>query len=86
MGACGCNDVVRDAMTTILFDEQYPNIAWWVQEGRIEIGRDEYGDSFIRVIDEGGVIWESERAYETVAKALADAEAAIRSWADEQGL
>jgi len=35
-------------MMTVLFDEQYPNIAWWVQEGRIEIGRDEYGDSFIR--------------------------------------
>lgn len=44
------------------FDEQYPNIAWWVQDGRIEIGRDEYSDSFIRVIDEGGLIWESGEA------------------------
>ncbi len=70
----------------ILFDVQYPNIAWWVQEGRIEIGRDEYGASFIRVIDEGGMIWESEDVYETIAKALADAEAAIKSWTDEQGL
>ena len=73
-------------MMTVPFDEQYPNIAWWVQEGRIGIGRDEYGASFIRVVDEGGVIWESENIYETVAKALADAEAAIKSWADEQGL
>jgi hypothetical protein len=32
------------------------------------------------------MIWESENVYETVAKALADAEAAIGSWADEQGL
>lgn len=71
---------------TILFDEQYPNIAWWVQEGQLEIGRDEYGDSFIRVIDRGGVIWEGNEIYETVAQALADAEAAIKSWADKQGL
>ncbi len=71
---------------TIPFDEQYPNIVWWVQESRIEIGRDEYGDSFIRVIDEGGVMWESEEVYETVAEALTDAEAAIKSWADQQGL
>jgi hypothetical protein len=71
-------------MTT--FDEQYPNIAWWVQDGRIEIGRDEYSDSFIRVIDEGGLIWESEQTYETVAEALDEVDAAIRRWADEQGL
>ena len=68
------------------FDEQYPNIAWWVQDGRIEIGRDEYSDSFIRVIDEGGLIWESEEAYKTVAEALAEADAAIKRWADEEGL
>ncbi len=68
------------------FDEQYPTIAWWVQNGRIEIGQDEYGDSFIRVIDEGGTVWESDKIHETVAAALDEAEAAIRRWADEQGL
>ena len=27
------------------FDEQYPNIAWWVQDGCIEIGQDDYKKS-----------------------------------------
>lgn len=69
-----------------IFDEQYPNITLWVQDGRIELGRDEYGDSCIRVIDDGGVIWESDKVYATVAAALDEAEAAIRLWRDEQGL
>ena len=71
---------------TILFDEQYANIVWWVQNGWIEMGQDEYSDSFIRVLDEGGLVWESEKAFKTVAEALADADAAIGRLADEQGL
>ena len=68
------------------FDEQYPNIAWWVQDGWIEMGQDEYSDSFIRVLDAGGLVWESEEAYETVAEALAEADAAIGRLTDELGL
>lgn len=68
------------------FDEQYPNIAWWVQDGWIEIGRDEYSDSFIRVLDPGGLVWESAKMYPTVTEALADADAAIARWTEEQGL
>ncbi len=71
---------------TTLFDEQYANIAWWVQDGWIELGQDEYNDSLIRVLDAGGLVWESEKVYETVAEALADADAAIGRLADEQGL
>ena len=59
------------------FDEQYPNIAWWVQDGWIEIGQDDYSDSFIRVLDAGGLVWESRTTHDTVAKALAEAEAEI---------
>ena len=71
-------------MTT--FDEQYPNIAWWVQEGWIEIGQDEYSQSFIRVLDAGGLVWESQTLHTTVADALAEADAAIEQYADENGL
>ena len=71
---------------TALFDEQYPNIAWWVQDGWIEMGQDEYSDSFIRVLDAGGLVWESQTTHETVAAALAEADAAIGRLADEQGL
>ena len=65
------------------FDEQYPNIAWWVQDGWIEIGQDDYSDSFIRVLDAGGLVWESSTTHDTVAEALAEAEAEIGRWADE---
>ena len=65
-----------------LFDEQYPNIAWWVQDGWIEMGQDEYSDSFIRVLDAGGLVWESESTHETIAAALAEADAAIGRLAD----
>lgn len=68
------------------FDEQYPNIAWWVQDGWIEIGQDEYSRSFIRVLDIGGLVWESKDSYETVAEALAEADKAIKQFADEEGL
>ena len=68
------------------FDEQYPNIAWWVQEGWIEIGQDEYSQSFIRVLDAGGLVWESQTSHTTVADALAEADEAIEQYADENGL
>ena len=66
-----------------IFDEQYPNLAGWVQDGWIEIGQDDYSNSFIRVLDAGGLVWESEESYETVAEALAEADAAIGRWEDE---
>lgn len=70
-------------MTT--FDEQYPNIANWVQDGWIEIGQDDYSRSFIRVLDIGGLVWESKESYETVAEALAEADAAVGRIAAEEG-
>lgn len=58
------------------FDELYPNIAWWVQGGGwIELGRDDSSGSLIRVLDIGGMLWEGEEEYETVAAALDEAEA-----------
>lgn len=68
------------------FDEQYPNIARWVQDGWIEIGQDDYSRSFIRVLDIGGMVWESEETYKTVAEALAEADTAVGRFADEEGL
>lgn len=68
------------------FDEKYPNIASWVQDGWIEIGQDEYSRSFIRVLDIGGLVWESKESYETVAQALAEADKAIEQFAHEEGL
>ncbi len=65
------------------FDERYPNIAGWVRDGWIEIGRDEYSRSFVRVLDIGGLVWEGEEEYETVEEALSAAEAGISVWLKE---
>ncbi|MEE4378668.1 MAG: hypothetical protein V2J55_14345 [Candidatus Competibacteraceae bacterium] len=64
------------------FEERYPSIAAWVNEPehRIEIGSDEYSSSLIRVIDPGGMIWESDKPYTSIDDALADAERAISEW------
>jgi hypothetical protein len=70
-------------MTT--FDKQYPNISRWVMDGWIEIGQDDYSRSFIRVMDIGGLVWESDMEHANVAEALAEADAAISHIATSEG-
>ena len=44
-------------------DATYPTIARWVQEyGWIEIGQDDMSRSFIRALDDGGMVWEGRRS------------------------
>ena len=68
-----------------MFDDKYPNLAAWILggDGWIELGRGEFSHSYVRVVDIGGLIWESERRYPTVDDALADAEKALAAWVDE---
>jgi hypothetical protein len=41
------------------FEQIYPNIARWVNSyGWIEIGDDGQSSSFVRALDEGGLVWE----------------------------
>ena len=68
-----------------MFEEKYPNLASWVEDGWIEIGRDDYSDSFIRVLDIGGMVWEGERSYPSLDAALAAAEEAAKAWFEENG-
>lgn len=65
------------------FGEKYPNIAGWVQDGWIEIGRDGYCTSLIRVCDEGGTVWEGGTRHKSMDKILAEAEQAIAKWMEE---
>ncbi len=66
------------------FERTYPRITRWVERyGWIEIGDDGTGRSWIRALDEGGLIWERERA-ETVDSALRELEAALAKWMVEQ--
>lgn len=62
------------------FAERYPNIAGWIKDGWIEIGRDGHSTSIIRVLDEGGLIWEGGTRYRSMDKILQDAENAIAEW------
>ena len=68
------------------FDEKYPYIAAWVQDGTIEIGYSDYDDVFLRAIDAGGVVWESNKAYENLDDAFADLEDGIAAWCKDNGI
>jgi hypothetical protein len=64
------------------FDDRYPNIAALLRDDRgwIEMGYDHYRHSFIRVLDLGGTIWESDKTYSSIDQALADADQATADW------
>ena len=68
------------------FEKEYPNISAWVQDGQIEIGYREFDDTFLRVIDEGGVIWESDESYPSLDIALAAMDEAIADWYKKNGI
>ena len=65
------------------FEDKYPNVANWVQDGWIEIGYTEGTRSFIRVLGEGGIVWEGKTEYLNVDDALEDAEKGIKDWLGE---
>lgn len=65
------------------FERAYPNISRWVRgDGWLEFGDDGMRESWIRVLDEGGLIWEAEQSA-TVDEALRAAEAALAPWRRE---
>lgn len=67
-----------------VFDDLYPNITWWADgRGWIELGRDDFSRSMIRVLDIGGMLWEGMEKYETVAAAMDEAETFIGQWREE---
>ena len=67
------------------FEQSYPHITSWVQDGCLEIGSISYhDDSFIRAIDEGGTVWDSSAQFETLDDALAAADQGIAEWYGDQ--
>jgi hypothetical protein len=62
------------------FTKRYPNIAGWIKDGWIEIGRDGHSTSIIRVLDEGGLIWEGGTRHRSMDKILQEADDAIADW------
>jgi len=58
----------------------YANIAFWVKGGWIEIGQNEYSQSFVRALDEGGLVWEGEAEYSSFHQAFQALDAGIAAW------
>lgn len=57
---------------------------WAAEYGTVEIGYCDQTRSFIRVLDEGGLVWKGRRSYRTLDAALADAEAGVARWMKDQ--
>lgn len=68
---------------TAPFTARYPNIAAWVQDGWVEIGRDEYSRSFVRALDIGGMVWEGAEEYASLEETLQALDAGIAAWLEE---
>ena len=63
------------------FDEIYPKLSEWIEcNGWIEIGADHYNRSLVRILDEGGLIWESEPPKKSLNEELDIAENFIKDW------
>jgi hypothetical protein len=68
------------------FEHMYPNITRWVQSyGWIEIGDDGQSPSFIRALDEGGTVWESEEDDTRLGEALDALEAGLAELLKQYG-
>jgi hypothetical protein len=67
------------------FSAAYPEISAWVENGLIEIGHIDYTSSFIRAIDEGGIVWEGKRKYHSLDDALAALESGLAAWRNGGG-
>jgi hypothetical protein len=65
-----------------------PYLWRWVTEfGTVEVGHCHQTRSFIRALDEGGLVWKGRRKYSSLDAALADAEAGVSRWMkDELGI
>jgi hypothetical protein len=63
-------------------DQKYPNIAWMIEDGTVEITSEYERGIVIRAIDEGGVIWEGEK-YKSLESAMDALEKGIGKWYGE---
>ena len=70
---------------TDIIAETYPCMARWLEAyGRIEFGLCSQTRSFVRVFDEGGLVWKGRRNYKSLDAALNDCEAGVGRWLREE--
>jgi hypothetical protein len=56
-----------------------------VQDGWIEVGRDDCNRSFLRALDIGGLVWEGDAEYPSLDQALRALDNGIAEWLAEHG-
>ena len=76
----------RYAQRTYAIPRCLPNITQWVESyGWLEIGQDDSSSSFIKILDAGGLVWESSKKYSSLEAALRELEAQLGKIIDEIG-
>jgi hypothetical protein len=67
------------------FEQMYPNIAEWVNSyGWIEIGDDGQSSSFVRALNEGGLVWEDNDDDATLNEVLKALDSFLAAFLAEQ--
>lgn len=67
-------------------EEKYPFIASWVADGQIQIGQTESYEPVAVAIDQGGVVWETDEPFDSLAALFDEMERGIGRWCKEQGI
>jgi hypothetical protein len=68
------------------FEQMYPNIAEWVSSyGWIEIGDDGQSSSFVRALNEGGLVWEDNDDDATLDEVLRTLDAFLAEQMSQYG-
>ncbi len=62
--------------------DKYPNIAWMIETGTIEITTESKRGIVAYAIDEGGIIWEGE-GFKDLDEAIEALEKGIEEWYDK---
>lgn len=66
-----------------MFAERYPHVSeWTLGGGWVEIGQSGNWLSFIRALDEGGLVWEGAAEYTSLDQAMEALDAGIAAWND----
>lgn len=62
-----------------MFEQKYPLLAAWIEcEGRIELGEDYLSSSLLRIIHEGGMVWEDNSSV-SINEALSKGEEYLKN-------
>lgn len=62
-----------------MFEKKYPYLSQWILvEGRIEFGSDYMFSSLLRLLNEGGMVWEDKESKE-ITEALEKAESYLKN-------